>query len=532
MIGLVLRFPGGRYHATPWGHHVNEGLVEWPPSPWRLLRALIATGYAKLSWSSVPDVGRRLIERLSDVLPRYSVPPVSLGHSRHYMPTGVLSKGRERTTLVFDAWAKAGDGQLAVLWDVSLAPDERVLFGDLAKALSYLGRAESWVEASVLCDDEPLPRGEESVPCDGVVRPGPGWEQTPLLAPVAAPDYLRWREEAVQPLLRDLPLPPAKKPPKKILAQRAKIEDLYPRDLVSCLQTDTAWLQEKGWSQPPGSRRVLFWRSTDALEVGVPRSARLVSAKAVETVLLALATPSGSRSALPPITRTLPQAELLHRALVGTLSSAAGNACPVITGTDAAGAPLKGHRHGHLLPLDLDGDGHLDHIFIWAPMGLDATAQQVVRAIRRTYTKGGAGDLHLAVVGSGSLTDLRTMPDPSGARLRDVLGDTDGTAIWASLTPFVAPRHLKKQGKNSLAGQVAAEAASRGLPAPVQVDWIPWQDDSARRFRHWVRRRRQGPQPAVDCGMALRLRFAEPVRGPLCLGYGSHFGLGLFVAEG
>jgi CRISPR-associated protein Csb2 len=38
---LRLRFPGGRYHATPWGHHVNEGQVEWPPSPWRLLRALM-----------------------------------------------------------------------------------------------------------------------------------------------------------------------------------------------------------------------------------------------------------------------------------------------------------------------------------------------------------------------------------------------------------------------------------------------------------------------------------------------------------
>jgi hypothetical protein len=37
--------------------------------------------------------------------------------------------------------------------------------------------------------------------------------------------------------------------------------------------------------------------------------------------------------------------------------------------------------------------------------------------------------------------------------------------------------------------------------------------------------------PPVDCGFALRLRFAEPVRGPLCLGYGSHFGLGLFQAE-
>ena len=37
---LVLTFPWGRYHANPWGRHVNEGAVELPPSPWRLLRAV------------------------------------------------------------------------------------------------------------------------------------------------------------------------------------------------------------------------------------------------------------------------------------------------------------------------------------------------------------------------------------------------------------------------------------------------------------------------------------------------------------
>ena len=45
MIAISLRFLTGRFHATPWGHHVNEGVVEWPPSPWRLLRALVATFY-------------------------------------------------------------------------------------------------------------------------------------------------------------------------------------------------------------------------------------------------------------------------------------------------------------------------------------------------------------------------------------------------------------------------------------------------------------------------------------------------------
>ena len=34
---IRLTFPGGQYHATPWGRHVNEGAVEWPPSPWLMI---------------------------------------------------------------------------------------------------------------------------------------------------------------------------------------------------------------------------------------------------------------------------------------------------------------------------------------------------------------------------------------------------------------------------------------------------------------------------------------------------------------
>jgi len=33
MLTIELRFPAGRYHATPWGRSANEADVEWPPSP-------------------------------------------------------------------------------------------------------------------------------------------------------------------------------------------------------------------------------------------------------------------------------------------------------------------------------------------------------------------------------------------------------------------------------------------------------------------------------------------------------------------
>ena len=43
MLRIDLTLLAGRFHATPWGRHVNEGEPEWPPSPWRLLRALVSS---------------------------------------------------------------------------------------------------------------------------------------------------------------------------------------------------------------------------------------------------------------------------------------------------------------------------------------------------------------------------------------------------------------------------------------------------------------------------------------------------------
>jgi len=204
----------------------------------------------------------------------------------------------------------------------------------------------------------------------------------------------------------------------------------------------------------------------------------------------------------------------------------------VITGCDDAGKPLRGaHEHAHVLPLDLDGDGHLEHVLVWAPGGLDGKAQDAIRAVRRTYAKYIAEPLRVAMAGAGSLPDLRLLPDEYGRRIRRILGPESGAREWMSLTPFVAPRYLKRSGRNTLEGQVTAELASRGLPAPVEIRLIELNENPEfLRHRHFVRVRRRGPRPAVDFGYSLGIRFETPVSGPLCLGYAGHFGLGMFTA--
>ena len=540
MPTLLLRFPARRYHATPWGHHVNEGLIEWPPSPWRLLRALLATGYSAHGWdgnlenamaSSPRDPGRSLIRKLASVLPRYRLPVASGAHSRHFMPLAVIEKGREKTTLVFDTFAQVEDGAIAVTWDVTLDPAETALLAALAGSLNYLGRSESWVQARLAEPAVVLPDGDDCVPCAGMIHPGPGWEQVSLLALVGQNDFEAWRATAVEQALIPHPLPEKEKPKKQLLEQRAKAQLPFPVDLIACLQADTTWLRSHGWSQPPGTQRVLYWRKADAVAPGTLTQARTSSAPSVPFVLLSLMPPGHNNHVLPMCARTLPQAERLHRQLVGVYANqSSGRHSRVLTGCDEQHRPLTGaHGHAHVLPLDLDHDGHLDHVLMWAPDGFDSSVQQSLSGLRTTHAKGVSGALRLAVAAIGGVDDMKRLRAPLGTELLRTIGE--GTS-WISDTPFVPPRHLKKRGSNALHGQVCAELQSRGLPEPVAVEWISTQtNDLARQHRHTVRTRRNGPPPPVDIGFTLRLRFAQPVLGPICLGYGSHFGLGRFQLE-
>lgn len=554
-LSLAFRFLAGRYHATPFGHHVNEGLIEWPPSPWRLLRALISVGYTSSVWDGAgpPDVGRNLIEKLSCELPCYHIPDTIGTHSRHYMPTAKLESGKEKTTLVFDTWARIEDQdqELVVTWrDVVLEDAELSMLSDLVERLNYLGRSESWVEGRVMRSNEDI---SLKINCFAenqreMLDPDRNWEQVALLAPENAEIYKTWRAACLENELAHLPLPAEKKPTRKLLNDRRKIEIIYPEDLLECLQKDTTWLRSHGWSRPPGSRRVFYWRRSDAISVSARRTrAGTQPNQRVRAMLLSLTNASRNDHALPPVTRTLPQAELLHCALISIAAKVVGSLPQELTGRHETGRPLQGaHEHAHINPLDLDGDGHLDHILIWATSKLGAKAQATIRAARKTFTKGGIESLRLALAATGDFHDLARLVDEYGRNQgHHIARLTEPASTWQSVTPFVPPRYIKVRGKNSLEGQIRTELITRGFSNPASVTILapPIQHQNVapesrtsdkngmvtwNHFRHFKLARQRGPQPPLNCWFAIRLEFESPVRGPIAIGYGSHFSLGLF----
>jgi len=152
MFALTFQFPAGRYHATPWGRNVNEGDVAWPPEPYRILRALIATWHRKADQAIYERaLLSRLIETLARTDPVFVLPDAIHAHTRHYMPQGGLAKTaprpQARLRRLFQSRSRGGiDRRLAAL---DLARDLFALAGYLAERIGYLGRAESLVIARV-----------------------------------------------------------------------------------------------------------------------------------------------------------------------------------------------------------------------------------------------------------------------------------------------------------------------------------------------------------------------------------------------
>ncbi len=106
--------------------------------------------------------------------------------------------------------------------------------------------------------------------------------------------------------------------------------------------------------------------------------------------------------------------------------------------------------------------------------------------------------------------------------------------VVRSETPFVPPRHYRKgRGEFTqwLASEVHREATNQNVPLPVRVTPMRCLERSGREIR-WIEFRRNRKDDLPRLGYGFELEFADPVDGPIALGYGCHFGLGLFVPVG
>lgn len=525
MINIAFRFLAGRYHATPWGRHVNEGAVEWPPSPWRILRALVAT------WKrTLPDLPQNQVEpifrALAD-LPEFLLPPASTGHTRHFMPW--FKKGPDDRTLVFDTFvAVCCQTPLQAHWPNALLSDEhRNVLARLLNHLSTLGRSESWCEAELI-DGFSHRDGCVCRSLQGDVSSE--HELVRLLCPDPASAFA---DDHIVTITKKTT---GRGKHKRIIEERSTIYDPAWNLCMETLQ-----LHRERWSDPPGSRWVPYARPRDCFKIEPKAwSRQTVNHPRIQAVRYAL-----DSTALPLVTEALPVAEAARRTLMGIqgrLSEENGirGRSDMLSGKDAQGHPLTDHRHAYYLPTDEDGDGRLDHLTVYSAEGFGRDEQRAFDRLCELRTVW-EGETH---------HPLRLFLLSMGAGNELTRGPLQLSRAWESATPYLATRYAKTRGRNRIdlkSPEVRADFLINDLLAQLhtvrpdieeEVSIEPlwdrnhvftiagqWRPIQFKRFRQKI-----GDDGGQRLAGAFRLTFSQPIRGPIALGWSSHFGLGQFVA--
>lgn len=524
------RFLAGRLHTTPWGSHVNEGVVEWPPSPWRLLRAILATWHLKATEQIPAALLRRLIGHLAEQPPRYQLPDASTGHTRHYMP---FNEGKnEKTTKIFDTFVVVGkEAPLLVCWDVELSASERSALEILLTRLAYLGRAESLVAAQLLPSDEVARFRADVVRIVDDPATRPNVDYIRLLTPHSETAYQGWLAE----LARTLDQPGSPSASGKKGKSKKASTPVAPEDLFAALHADTGELQAAGWlGEPPGSRLVYYTRPSGSLDAKQPKTSSGKSSRSAR--LPTVARYAIASNVLPRTTAALSIAERVHQALLSRFKDSSPP--PVLLGRDSSGQPLIGHAHAHIFCEPRAKDNTIAHITVYASGGFAAEAQGALRSLGRIWGYGGH-DIELVLI------DLGWPETFSDSALFQT------AKVWESLTPFVPTRHPKtyRDGRPKMSPEgwqidspeheirrwlsqhpATTDGTTIELPAKIESLASPTIKGRPLRWHDFSTQRHEGGgvrahQPA----RGFRLTFARPVTGPISLGYGSHFGLGLFA---
>lgn len=478
MIAVELRFPAGRYHATPFGRNVNEGIPEWPPSPYRLARALVDTCFRK-----APEMQGERLEKVLGVIASpvsYLLPKVNTGHARYFLSENLPDRlARQK---VFDPFVIV-DRSDSVLVFFEAEPERETLFDlkHLLGFLNYFGRSESWVSAGLVSAPAPPPN------CSEESRPYTQPVEVACLKPRA--DYERLKH-----------------------AFQAKGErTLDGRNWVEALCIGTGELKAEGWNHPPAMTPVTLYIPENLVDSGAP--------------VVSVTMPTGFRQARysvsgkvkPLITDGIILTERLRRKLMGIHRRVMGNDPEKLSsnfsGKQPDSSPMSGHDHSFYLTLDLDEDGRIDTFVVTSNTVFTEDEITALNSLDSIWQEGGRGDLDLVLV--GLFRENHWME-----------ADT-----WESVTPFVTLRHHRK-GRGDfhewLKTEVQKELAFQGLPAPVSIEMIPKTPSKGHSF-HWIEfiRSRKGETPRA--GYGFRLVFDQPVMGPFAIGAFCHFGSGVFL---
>ena len=479
MIAITVKFLTGAYHATPWGSDVNEGVPEWPPSVWRLLRAIISSWKNTLRKLSDDDI-LPIIKKLSSQLPEYFLPDASVSHTRHYVP----ANGRK---LIMNTFVVVGKHPLYIIWsNVDLTEREALLLQKILQNIHYFGRAESW--SSTTISDKP-PEAN-CVPWEGQ-EIATGADLVRVLAPKRDIVFTDTRSQS------------------------------RGSDLKSITIT-TNELQDRNHIDPPGGRWVQYvlppncFVTTPAGSTGTP----LINDITVFRYAIV-------GTVRPSIRDTLRVGDIARSACMSQYGQrTSGGTTPVFSGKDDNGNPLTNHQHAFYLPTYESQNREVDHLTIMSKKPFTKHECDVLFSLDRLYSYN-MPPVNLVFLGCGTHADFSDVPMMRKSK------------SWVSTTPVTLTRHVKYRGRgkhkhvvdspeDQIRNELRLRYSDQYAPKKVSLNVTsPIHGTSVRPYEFY-RLRNHG---SVNKGhtYAVSLEFDKQVAGPITLGYAAHFGLGMLV---
>jgi CRISPR-associated protein Csb2 len=510
-VALIIeqQFPLGRFHATRWNQGAfGDAYGEWPPSPWRLLRALAMRWfqYARETGDADTTIRDGLLQSLASSLPAYSLPPSTWRGPalKQYQPTNIdwtdKSKAaagykKPQTTLVEDHYrALAPDESIFWCWEnLDLAEPQQQLLTRLLERTLYFGRAESFSRLRRVAE---LPAGAE-LNCR--LEKHDKGTMIPVLVhlPERPLDLAVLLASTDDKELKGQSIPPgtawyyAKLPRQPISVRSTTHHMKYPEHL-SCVQFAVG-----GRVFPPLGRWV---KVTDRFRGRVIRH------------LSAIAAPESQG----------------HYDL---LTSEQKDELSLICGKDGQGQPLRGHRHAFFL-LWPDENGLPTRLIVWRSSPFTSDEVKALLAASE-----------FPIAWDNGVPEWRVRLVPLPYEMPAPRGFLSESRIWESVTPFVPPseRHRFRKNGRERPGESVDRLLTKLLlnenkPAPERVTVFKGNEDAGWINLHETRNRRilkaDSRTPWVRPGFRVRIEFPSPVTGPIILGDSCHFGLGLFAPIG
>ena len=315
MITLRLYFEMGKYHATEWGRNVNEGIVDWPPSPWRLLRAIISSW--KTHHQDIPeDVMWVILQTMITNTVSFKLPLARVAHTRHYVPVASISQKTKtiKTEKILDTFIIVGNEPIFAIWkDATLDKVQREILSDILNDIRYIGRSESLCRV-VFFEGDVIPN---CTPMNGVDG-GDDVEIADVLVP----------KESIS------------------------LEKL-------CVRTGV--LKSKKRIYPTETEIIPYVRPFGCLSA-IPNPSDHASAFSVAVVRYAI-----TGKPRPLVTDTIVIGDSFKRAAMSIYGKLYDGAMsPVLSGrqSDDGNILLDNHSHAFFLPTDEDNDNRLDHMTV------------------------------------------------------------------------------------------------------------------------------------------------------------------------